>query len=78
MLLHESLENSAALDGQKTALVFEGRRLTYAEIDRAANRLANALIERGLGRQDRVAIFLRNSVESVVSRTPSSKRAASS
>ncbi|MFD0489140.1 condensation domain-containing protein [Saccharopolyspora spinosporotrichia] len=33
-----------------TALVFEDQRLTYAELDARANRLARALVERGAGR----------------------------
>ena len=50
----------------KVALVFGDRRLTYAQIDAMANRLANALIAHGVGRGDRVAIHLNNSVEAVV------------
>lgn len=51
----------------KVALVCEGRRLTYAEIEAAANRLANALIAHGVRRGDRVGLFVKNSVEAVVS-----------
>ena len=42
------------------------RRLTYSEIDRAANRLARGLIGAGVGRGDRVAIYLENSAEAVL------------
>ncbi|MGW0250600.1 amino acid adenylation domain-containing protein [Nocardia goodfellowii] len=40
--------------------------LTYAETDRVSNRLARALIERGIGPGDRVALGLIRSIESVV------------
>ncbi|WP_194813675.1 non-ribosomal peptide synthetase [Nocardia sp. XZ_19_385] len=40
--------------------------LTYAETDRVSNRLARALIERGIGPGDRVALGLTRSIESVV------------
>ncbi|MEU8897416.1 amino acid adenylation domain-containing protein [Nocardia sp. NPDC048505] len=40
--------------------------LTYAETDRVSSRLARALIERGVGPGDRVALGLTRSIESVV------------
>jgi acyl-CoA synthetase (AMP-forming)/AMP-acid ligase II len=39
------------------------RRVTYREADALANRVANALLARGLRRGDRVAMFCDNSVE---------------
>jgi amino acid adenylation domain-containing protein len=41
-------------------------RLTYTEVDAMANRLANALHSQGVGRGDRVIVFMPNSVESVI------------
>ncbi len=38
-----------------TALVYEGRKTSYAELDRASNRVANALIADGIRPQARVA-----------------------
>jgi long-chain acyl-CoA synthetase len=67
MLVNEFLENSAKLYPDKTALVCQNKRVSYSEIDEMANKLANALIEKGLKRQDRVAIYLDNSIETVVS-----------
>ncbi|HLS75462.1 MAG TPA: amino acid adenylation domain-containing protein [Nocardia sp.] len=46
--------------------VADGTRLSYAEVDRRANRLARALIARGLGSGDRVALGLTRSVDSVL------------
>ena len=66
MLVQDFLEASAARLPNKTALVCGGQRLTYAEVDVSANRLANALRARGVQRGDRVAICLRNSVPAVV------------
>jgi 3-oxocholest-4-en-26-oate---CoA ligase len=45
------------------ALVCGDRRLTYAEFDERATRLANALTERGVGPGDHVALYLYNGTE---------------
>ena len=66
MLLHTFLENSAARYPDKTALVCDGRRLSYTELELFANRLAHALKAYGVQRGDRVAIHLDNSAEAVV------------
>jgi amino acid adenylation domain-containing protein len=67
MRVEEFLEQSARLTPEKTALVCQEGRFTYAELDRLANRLAGALEREGIRRGDRVAVFLDNSVEAVVS-----------
>ncbi len=67
MLVNSFLENSAARLPDKVALICDGRRLTYSEINRQADRLASALANLGIKRQDRVVIFMDNSAESVVS-----------
>lgn len=66
MLVHEFLTRSAARFPQKVALVCDGRRLTYAELDEMTDRLGNALVQGGVGRGDRVALHLPNSVEAVI------------
>jgi acyl-CoA synthetase (AMP-forming)/AMP-acid ligase II len=44
----------------------DGRReVTFAEFDRRTTRLANALLEAGLTQGDTIAIYLRNSVETL-------------
>jgi long-chain acyl-CoA synthetase len=67
MLVHEFLEASADLRPDKVALICGRRRLTYAQLDRSANRLAHALGDNGVRRHDRVAVFLEPSVEAIVS-----------
>lgn len=67
MLVNAFLEDSYATCPDKVALVCGSQRLTYAEIEASANRLANALRQQGVQRGDRVAIWLPNSVEAVVS-----------
>jgi amino acid adenylation domain-containing protein len=66
MLVQDFLEQSAARLPDKVTLVCDQKRLTYAQVDGMANRLANAMLKHGMCRGDRVAIYLNNSVESVV------------
>ncbi len=66
LLIQDFLELSAARAPAKVALICDGQRLTYAEIDERANRLANALMELGVARGDRVGLYLHNSIEAVV------------
>ncbi|MBV8789191.1 MAG: amino acid adenylation domain-containing protein, partial [Mycobacterium sp.] len=49
------------------ALTFEGRSMTYRELDEAANRLAHLLVGCGAGPGERVALMLPRSAEAVVS-----------
>jgi long-chain acyl-CoA synthetase len=65
-LVQHFLENSADRLPGKVALVCDGQRLTYAQIEAASNRLAHALRDRGVGRGARVVLFLPNCVELVV------------
>src|SRR4051794_8211354 len=65
-LVRDFLEDSARRLPEKTALVCDGRRLSYGEVDAMANRLSHALADYGVKRGDRVALFLPNCVETVV------------
>jgi len=65
-LVQEFLEQSAERLPGKVALICDGKRLTYQDIDRMANRLANALRAGGIQRGDRVVIFLPNSIPVVI------------
>lgn len=67
MLIQEFLERSCNASPDKTALIAGERRLAYHEIDSSANSLAHALREAGVAYGDRVAVFLDNSPEAVIS-----------
>jgi acyl-CoA synthetase (AMP-forming)/AMP-acid ligase II len=54
---HELLAIAAAIVPDRTALIADGVRTTYAELTERSNRLANALAETGVGRGDRVAVM---------------------
>jgi amino acid adenylation domain-containing protein len=63
----EDLLRAAALRSPgRTALEDGDRSLNYAELDQAANRVAAALQEQGIGVGDRVGIHLEKCVEAVV------------
>jgi long-chain acyl-CoA synthetase len=46
--------------GDAPALLFEGRVMTFAELDAMASRVANALIASGVRTQDRIAYLSKN------------------
>lgn len=52
---------------EKEALVFEGRRYIYRELNEAANRLANHLLARGVRKGDKVGMLSFNSDSFVIS-----------
>nr|WP_232541695.1 non-ribosomal peptide synthetase [Nocardia bovistercoris] len=64
--LHSEPERHAAATPDSTALVHDGRSLTYAELFARVNRLARKLIRDGVGPETVVAIAMRRSVEQVV------------
>ena len=57
------LPRAAARHGDKTALVVGERAYSYAELERASNRLANALLGLGIAAGDRVTLYGLNSFE---------------
>lgn len=65
-LVHHFLEESARRCPDKVALVVGDDRYTYHDVNQMADRLANALVDQGVQRGDRVAIFLPNSAEAVI------------
>lgn len=65
-LVHEEIETQAAIHPDRVALRAAGVELTYRELDRRANQIANALRARGVGANDIVAVLLDRSVEMVV------------
>jgi len=60
MNLKLMLEETAKQYGGKTAFALGEHRLSYAELDEASNKVANALIKMGVVKGDRVAMLLSN------------------
>ncbi|MFW6071888.1 MAG: long-chain-fatty-acid--CoA ligase [Thermoplasmatota archaeon] len=60
------LEDKAKEHPDKEAIIFEGERMTYKELDEKAERLAHFLMKRGVERGDKVAIWLPNLPEWIV------------
>src|SRR5690606_12978482 len=60
MNLASSLQQWAARAPSKPAILFEGRTISYAQLEADASRLANAMRANGIGAGDRVALYLPN------------------
>src|SRR5260221_2415105 len=50
------LEDSAREVPERTAIVCEGTRLSYAELQAAANQVANGLVQAGISDGDKVGL----------------------
>lgn len=61
LLVDDFLNRAAALYPDKTAIVDEDRRFTYAQFKSRVNQLSNALLKLGLKQGDRVCILSPNS-----------------
>ncbi|MCP3369512.1 class I adenylate-forming enzyme family protein [Bradyrhizobium cajani] len=66
-LLHDYLVQSARCKGAKIALVCDGHRVTYDQLETWSNAVAHHLVTAGIERGDRVMIFADNTVEAAVS-----------
>ncbi len=53
----------AAAHPDKVALIHEGRRVSYGELNRRSNRVSGAFAGLGVGRHDPVAVMSHNSIE---------------
>ena len=62
----EALRRTARRVPERTALVGMGSRMSFAELDRAADELAHGLRGLGVGRGDQVALWVTNCPEWVV------------
>ncbi|NIV18431.1 MAG: AMP-binding protein, partial [Woeseiaceae bacterium] len=63
MLVGDTLRNSASRAPDHLALIGRSKRLSYAEFEGSANRLANALLGLGLDKGAKVAILSNNRPE---------------
>jgi acyl-CoA synthetase (AMP-forming)/AMP-acid ligase II len=59
------LEHAVDSVPDRTAVVCGDRRVTYAQLEERANRLAHHLAERGVGKGDHIGVYSRNSVEMI-------------
>jgi amino acid adenylation domain-containing protein len=66
-LAHDLLRNTAARLPEKIAVICDERFHTFSEIDRHSDNIACELRRGGIGRGDRVAVFMPNSVELILS-----------
>jgi len=64
--LQELFEEQVARTPEATAVVCEGERLSYSELNTRANRLARRLQQLGVGPEQRVGILLEHSPETMV------------
>ncbi|MFC4870611.1 amino acid adenylation domain-containing protein [Negadavirga shengliensis] len=65
--IHQMIEDNVSRLGNKTALIFGEKELTYQELNANANQLAHYLIEKGVKQGEIVGIVLDRSLEMVVS-----------
>jgi len=66
-LIHHFLETSANEYPEKEAVVHDGQRFSFLEINKKSNQIANWLIEKFIKKGDRVALILDNSIEFIIS-----------
>src|ERR1035437_3211034 len=60
MALGDMLREWARVQPDKTAIIYYGREISYAELDRLSDRFAALLASRGIGKGDHVAVFMQN------------------
>jgi natural product biosynthesis luciferase-like monooxygenase protein len=64
--VHEAIERQVAENPEHTAVIFETRSMSYAELDRKASQLANYLAKYGIRPDDSVAVYLDRTPELVI------------
>ncbi len=65
-VIGDMIRRSAYHQPDKIALVFKERSLTYAQLEKESNRVANALADLGVAKYDRVAILAHNTMDHVL------------
>jgi acyl-CoA synthetase (AMP-forming)/AMP-acid ligase II len=66
LLMPDAIAHNARIHGDRTAIVCGDERLTWREVNERTDRFANVLRAEGLGKGDKVALFMRASVEAWV------------
>ncbi|NTU29719.1 tyrocidine non-ribosomal peptide synthetase TycA [Brevibacillus sp. HB1.1] len=64
--IHQLFEEQAEAVPHRVAIVYENERLTYQELNRKANQLARALIEKGITTDSIVGVMMEKSIENVI------------
>ena len=62
-LLSQLIDQSAAKFPERSAFRFSGEALNYSELSRRSNQLARTLTRQGVGRGDRIGIFMNKCLE---------------
>jgi long-chain acyl-CoA synthetase len=65
--LHEILKRTAESYPDHVAMIYFNREMTYKDLDTASNKFATALTDLGVRKGDRVAVFLPNIPQFVIS-----------
>jgi fengycin family lipopeptide synthetase D len=65
--IQEQFYKQVRLYPNQLAIVADGSSLTYEQVNAQSNQVANHLVEQGIKRGDKIAIFLDRSVDSIIS-----------
>jgi amino acid adenylation domain-containing protein len=64
--MHDLFEQQVELTPDTLAVVYEGKHLTYNELNRRANQLAHYLREMGVGAEVKVGLYMERDLEMIV------------
>jgi len=64
-LIHDLIYSSANRMPERTALSYKNKNVTYAELVKEIKVIAGGLLDIGLGRHERVAVYLEKRIETV-------------
>ncbi|WP_077212881.1 class I adenylate-forming enzyme family protein [Bacillus dakarensis] len=65
VVIPELMTQHARNNPNKTAVIFEDQRFSWKELNQRINVVANALIQKGLKKGDKVSVFMTNRPESI-------------
>lgn len=66
-LVGEALEFSYLKNPDKIAAIYKGKEYSYSDLQSSAEKLAHYFISKGIKKGDRIAVYMNNSWESIVS-----------
>ncbi|XBX10049.1 amino acid adenylation domain-containing protein [Enterocloster clostridioformis] len=66
IIFHELFEQSASLYPHHDAIVYKDEKITYYELNKKSNQLANVLRQKGVGREKIVGILGESSIKAVI------------